>query len=80
MYGDDKSRDVGGINSYNVYNKEMMIREMEVEMSGQARTFLQWEDTVPGETFLHLSLGQLNIAKHIFSWNLIISEFKHCRT
>ena len=28
-----------------------MIREMEVELSGRARTFLQWEDTVPGDTF-----------------------------
>ena len=28
-----------------------MIREMEMEMSGEARTFLQWEDTVPGDTF-----------------------------
>merc|ERR1712004_156541 len=27
--------------------KEMMAREMELEMSGQPRTFLDWEQTVP---------------------------------
>ena len=31
------------------YLKEMMTREMELEMSGQPRTFLDWEQTVPGD-------------------------------
>ena len=35
-------------NIYRSLIQEMMIREMELEISDQERTFLQWEDTVPG--------------------------------
>ena len=53
-------------NIYRSLIQEMMIREMELEISDQERTFLQWEDTVPGVCFF--------IAKK--SCQVFVVEFK----
>ena len=67
-----------------------MIREMEVELSGQARTFLQWEDTVPGdtfsvETFIEKKIVQSMSKAKETQCQVTLSGFialvaKHCRT